>query len=284
MLDFIVAALYLLLVIVLIVMLRASLLRASLSTSSGSAASPSDGLSTFIAIATPIALAVHAYAVYKNLFSADGLQLGFAHAASLIAFVTMLLYWLFALSNARLRFMLLLPLPIAIVAAALPSLMSNAGPLSYGTNANVAFKAHIFVSMVAHSLAAVSVLHAIAMLVMDRFLRRGDLPAWLNELPSLLELERVLNRLLLVIFALMTVTVLSGVFFSEVLYNRPFRVTHKVVFGMAAWLTYGVLLVGQWRAGWRGAIAAKWMIGAYALLLLSYFGSKFVLEVILKRT
>nr|MBP7159323.1 inner membrane protein YpjD [Thermomonas sp.] len=38
-----------------------------------------------------------------------------------------------------------------------------------------------------------------------------------------------------------------------------------------------------WRLGWRGATAVRWTLVAMALLLLAFFGSKFVLELVLAR-
>ncbi len=51
-----------------------------------------------------------------------------------------------------------------------------------------------------------------------------------------------------------------------------------------SWLTFGALLVGRWRYGWRGAVAVRWTLVAMALLVLSFFGSKFMLELVLQRT
>ena len=49
-------------------------------------------------------------------------------------------------------------------------------------------------------------------------------------------------------------------------------------------VAFGVLLLGRWRHGWRGAIAVRWTLTAMALLVLAFFGSKFVLELVLHRT
>lgn len=43
------------------------------------------------------------------------------------------------------------------------------------------------------------------------------------------------------------------------------------------------LRIGRWRRGWRGRPAIHWTLGGFVLLLLAYFGNKFVLEIILKR-
>ena len=60
--------------------------------------------------------------------------------------------------------------------------------------------------------------------------------------------------------------------------------THKSVFSVLGWVTFGGLLWGRWRYGWRGRIAVRWTLTGFLMLVLAYVGSKFVLEVILGRT
>jgi ABC-type uncharacterized transport system permease subunit len=42
-----------------------------------------------------------------------------------------------------------------------------------------------------------------------------------------------------------------------------------------------VLLLGHSRSGWRGRTVTYGALAAFALLLLAYFGSKFVIEILL---
>ena len=49
------------------------------------------------------------------------------------------------------------------------------------------------------------------------------------------------------------------------------------------WLTFGALLFGRWRYGWRGRVALRWIIAGTVFVFLAYLGYKFVLEVILGR-
>ncbi len=53
---------------------------------------------------------------------------------------------------------------------------------------------------------------------------------------------------------------------------------------MLAWLVFGTLLWGRRYRGWRGRTAVRLTIGGILLLALSYFGSKWVLEVVLARS
>ena len=51
-----------------------------------------------------------------------------------------------------------------------------------------------------------------------------------------------------------------------------------MVLSLIAWLVFGLLLMGHSRFGWRGRAAVRWTLGGYALLLLAYFGVRFILE------
>ena len=103
------------------------------------------------------------------------------------------------------------------------------------------------------------------------------------DLPPLLTMEAMLFRLIHVAFLLLTVTLVSGIFFSEDLFGRALRFDHKTVFAMLSWLIFVALLLGRHLRGWRGRIALRWTLTGFAALLLAYVGSRFVLEVILGR-
>ena len=102
-------------------------------------------------------------------------------------------------------------------------------------------------------------------------------------LPPLLTLERFLFRLVAAGFVLLTLTLASGMLFSEQIFGKPVTFTHKTVFSVLGWLTFGALLWGRWRYGWRGRVALRWIIAGTVFVFLAYLGSKFVLEVLLGR-
>ena len=82
---------------------------------------------------------------------------------------------------------------------------------------------------------------------------------------------------------LLTLTLVSGMLFTEQLFGKPFTLTHKSVFSALGWLTFGALLWGRWRYGWRGRVALRWIIAGTVFVFLAYLGSKFVIEVLLGR-
>ena len=102
-------------------------------------------------------------------------------------------------------------------------------------------------------------------------------------MPPLLTMERLLFQMLAAGFVLLTLTLASGIVFSEEIFGRALRLDHKTVFGILAWLIFGVLLLGRAVYGWRGRTALNGTFAGFAALLLAYVGSRFVVEVVLGR-
>ena len=82
---------------------------------------------------------------------------------------------------------------------------------------------------------------------------------------------------------LATVALIALVLKRRDLTLYAFDPTHAHAIGLSPRFL-GALLLGRWRKGWRGAKAVHWTLAAMALLVLAFFGSKFVLELILERT
>jgi ABC-type uncharacterized transport system permease subunit len=100
----------------------------------------------------------------------------------------------------------------------------------------------------------------------------------------LLTLEQLLFRVIGAAFVFLTLTLATGIAFSETLFGRAMRLDHKTVFAILSWLTFGLLLAGRLLYGWRGRTALRWTLTGFLMLLLAYVGSRFVLEVVLHRT
>jgi ABC-type uncharacterized transport system permease subunit len=109
------------------------------------------------------------------------------------------------------------------------------------------------------------------------------LPRILHSLPPLLTMETLLFRLIAVGFVLLTLTLASGVLFSEEIFGKAFQFNHKVLFGFISWGVFAILLWGHHFYGWRGRVAVHWTMSGFGFLLLAYLGSKFVLEVLLHK-
>ena len=228
-----------------------------------------------------MALVLHGMLVYSGVLADEGLNLGVSNSISLIIWLTVAIYWLASLAVPGLASIQGLWAPVALAAVILQALVPSHYLVHYG--GDPLFTLHFAIAMLAYSLFIVATMHAVVMLAEQKWLHRGVMPPFLRSLPPLLEMEALLFRILFAAFVLLTLTVVSGIFFSEQLFKRPFQFTHKTVFGMLSWAIFGSLLWGRYFRGWRGKRAVYWTLWGFAALLLAYLGSKFVLEIILKR-
>ena len=232
-------------------------------------------------VLVPVALVLHAALLYRGVLTADGLDLNVANAVSMLVWLTVLIYWLASLAFEGLSGMLGMMAPAAFIAVGLPALMPMHHIVNYG--GDPFFVLHFGVAMLAYSLFIVATVHALVMLAEEKWLHRGVLPPFLRTLPPLLVMEALLFRILFAAFVLLTLTVVSGVFFSEQLFGKPFEFNHKTVFAIVSWFIFGGLLAGRYLRGWRGRTAVYWTLAGFTALMLAYVGSKAVLELILHR-
>lgn len=140
---------------------------------------------------------------------------------------------------------------------------------------------HAWCALLAYATLSVAAVLAVLQFIQERALRQRRLHGWLRALPPLTELETLLFRTIAVGFILLTATLLTGILFVEDLMAQ--HLAHKTVFSVLSWLAFGGLLLGRWRYGWRGAKAVGWTLIAMLLLVLAFFGTSLVLELILRR-
>jgi ABC-type uncharacterized transport system permease subunit len=246
------------------------------------AAGPAPGSEVrFESVLVPVALVLHGMLLYQRIVVADGLDLGVANSVSMLTWLTVLIYWLAGLAFHGLNPILGLMAPFALVAVLLQAFVPTRHVVTYG--GDPLFTLHFAIAMLAYSLFTVAAVHALVMLAEEKWLHKGILPPFLKSIPPLLEMEALLFRILLAAFVLLTLTVVTGIFFSEQLFGKPFTFTHKVFFGVLSWAIFGALLAGHYARGWRGRTAVRWTLAGFAALLLAYVGSKVVLELILRR-
>ena len=144
---------------------------------------------------------------------------------------------------------------------------------------------HIALGMASYALLACAVLHAWLVTRAEAALRQPGSDSLVTGNLPVLTLERLMFGFVWAGWILLSATLLAGLLFDEWLYGSalPFQWTHKVVFAWLAWLTFALLLMGRWRLGWRGRKAVRMVYAGSVFLLLSYIGSRFVLEALLQR-
>lgn len=225
-------------------------------------------------------LGIHGALLFGTMFSGGALRIGVGDAVSAILWLAVLIYWVGGLFY-RLEGLQALIMPAAAIAVLLPALFPAARPLP---NAELlAFKLHLLISMLAYSLFTIASLHVLLMAMLERRLHRGALPAGLRTMPPLLTMETLLFRIIWAGFVMLSLTLASGVVFSEEVFGRAAQLNHKTIFGIVSWLVFGALLFGRHVHGWRGRVAVRWTLTGFLMLVLAYLGSKFVVEILLGR-
>ncbi|MDE1183248.1 cytochrome c biogenesis protein CcsA [Paraburkholderia sp.] len=262
------------------------------------AISAASGMSATGRALLAVALLAHGVLLHTTIFQANAMYFGFAFALSAMFWLGAGIYWIesffFPLDGLR-----LLVLPLAFVASLLPLGFNGVRVLPYA--AAPMFKLHFLIANIAYGLFAIAALHAILMLLVERRLHamrgtnaqrlaaasaaagNGWLSSWLDTLPPLLTLEKLLFRLIAAGFVLLTLTLVSGIVFSEQLIDRALSLDHKTVFAILSWVMFGALLTARRVSGWRGRAALRWVLASFVALLLAYVGSRFVFEVLLHR-
>jgi ABC-type uncharacterized transport system permease subunit len=236
-----------------------------------------------------LALLLHGWLLHKDIFGGDlnlgGFNFGLANALSCIFWLTVLIYWLadLGLFNAerQLQSLQAFVLPPAAIFAVLPA-FSSSSHLMPEANASL-FIVHIGIALLAYSLFTFAALHALLMAIAERSLHNKPTLIKLPSFPPLMVMESLLFRVIALGFVLLTLTLLSGMLFSEEIFGKPLQFNHKVVFSIASWLIYGWLLFGRYQYGWRGKKAIRLTLIGFAILLLAYVGTRFVLQIVLGR-
>lgn len=241
----------------------------------------------FISAGTAIGWLFHAAALWGDLIAPGALRLGFGIMLSSTLWISVGIYWLenrnFSLDGLR-----VMVLPCAAAAVILPTVFPGSIVMLDGKS--WLFSWHIAIAMLAYSTLTVAAFHAVLMALQETRLHaypsvsnNSLFTAAIDRLPALLTMEKLLFRLIAFGFALLTLTVLSGVFFSEQLFGKAFKWDHKNLFTMLSWALFGLLLAGRKWRGWRGKTALTFTLTGFATLFLAYIGSRFVFEVVLHR-
>ena len=226
------------------------------------------------------ALMVHAIGLTRSILAPDGMHFSFGLALSLMMWLAVLIYWLESFM-ARMEGMQPMVLPLAALCALLPVVFPTDHVIAKAEATG--FQFHFLTAMLAYSLLTLAALHAVFMGFTENALHRRLIKRGLAGLPSLMAMETLLFRMLMLGFVLLSLAVGSGLLFSELIFGKPLSFDHKAVFAIASWCIFATLLIGRHVWGWRGKRALRLTLAGFALLILAYFGSRFVVEIILGR-
>ncbi|WP_053981330.1 cytochrome C assembly family protein [Marinagarivorans algicola] len=231
-------------------------------------------------VAVPLLLAGaligHAYSAYSLLVTPNGYDFSLFRIAPLFFWVANLLVLASSIRKPLYNmFALLLPLTALSLLSAL--FLADSSQSLIQLSAGVF--AHIVLSIFAYSTLTIATMHALILAYQNKQLHNRHATGFVRLLPPLQTMEALLFELLWTGQLLLSAAIISGALFVEDMLAQ--HLVHKSVFSALAWLTYSVLLWGRHQMGWRGFVAVRWTLSGFGFLILAYFGSKLVLEIIL---
>lgn len=224
-----------------------------------------------------VGMLAHAALLYPHVVTLYGLNFNLFNTISLISLFFLFFYVIFSLYRP------IVSLGILAAPTALAGMIVGyigRAPYRPITDISVGLEAHILLSLAAYCVLLMAALQALFLRLQIRELKHQSIHRfWVNKLPSLQSMESLLFDMLLVGFVLLSIALGIGFVYVEDLLAQ--HLAHKTVFSVLSWLLFGALLLGNWRAGWRGKRAANMTIYAFILLAIGFVGSKFVLEMLL---
>jgi len=223
-------------------------------------------------------LITHAALIYITTVS-NGINLNFSNSFLILSWVTVLFYFLInkkmqcnGLENFTLT-------PTILIILCHP-FIKNDHHLEIQMSINSIL--HILIAILSYSLLTVGAIFSIFILLFENNLMKKDnTPENYTSNFSLLSMEDILFKIYWFGFILLSITLFSGILFTNEIFATSVIWNHKTIFSFMAWVTYGAMLLGRIRYGWRGKKAVIISLVAFMLLFLSYFGTKFVLEILL---
>ena len=221
------------------------------------------------------AMLLHAVSLFLLMDTASGINLGIFVVLSLTGLILAFVVFVTSL-RLPLHNLFIFAFPLAMLGLS-ASLLGNEYDVAIDMGPGLL--AHILSSIFAYTLLLMAACQALILLAQARFLSDKASIGILRLLPPLETMEHSLFGLLNAGVGLLTLSIISGFAFLEDMFAQ--HVVHHTALSLASWLIFVALLIGRRYLGWRGRVAIRWTLFGFVLLLVAYFGSKLVMEVII---
>lgn len=237
----------------------------------------SDQIDRKVMLLGGLALLCHAFIVWAGVTGDNGYALGFYKISALI-FLVINLACAASLARRPLQNLLVILFPLSAMSVLVSTFAPNTASLS--TNLPAGLLLHIGSSILAYSVLTLAAAQAALVAAQDYQLRNRHTRGIVQILPPLQLMESMLFELLWVGVVLLSVAIISGFVFLDDLFAQ--QLVHKTVLSIVAWALFSILLWGRYQLGWRSQTAVRFTLAGFMVLMLGFFGSKLVLELILQ--
>jgi len=239
-----------------------------------------------------LALVAQAVGLDALVLAGGNLHLSWLLALSVAVWLGLVVFWLESLI-VKIDGLLLILLPIAGMVTLFTAIFPGSHLIT--SAAESALRGHLLLALGAYGLITIAAVQSVLMAALDHHLHHPQgvvdnagalkraIGRVLDAQPPLLTQERLLFRIIWIAFGALTLAIISGGLISLATTGNWLPFDHKTVFTVLSWLTFGMLLLGRHLWGWRGRIALRYTLVGFVFVLLSYTGSRFVIEVLLSQ-
>jgi ABC-type uncharacterized transport system permease subunit len=224
-----------------------------------------------------LAVVAHAISAFGVIKSTDGYHFGIFEITTLIT-ASISLSALISSLRKPLENLFLGLFPLAILSIIASLLISSNYP---ATEMSTGLAMHVLISILAFSFIIIAALQAGFLAYQNHQLKHHRTHGLIQKLPPLQDMEVFLFELLWVGECLLSLAIVAGFIFVDTIWAIE-GVPHKIFFSVLAWVVFAVLLWGRHHMGWRGRTAIRGTLIGFSLLLVGFYGSKFVLEYLLQ--
>lgn len=224
-----------------------------------------------------LAIIGHTLILQNSLHLEQGLNLSLFTSGSLVSWLVALVLFISSLRQ-KVDNLFIAVFPMAAVLLLLNAFIAQPDPKPFSTQAI----SHILLSILAYSVFTLAAFQTVLLHKQTSALKHNIGGRFLNSLPPLQTMERLLFEMLWTGFILLSASLLTGFVFAENIITQ--HLVHKSFFALISWAIFAILLFGRYAWGWRGHKAMRWTLSGFFCLMLGFFGSKLVLEFVISTT
>jgi len=241
---------------------------------------PEQGPASSIAGIMAIAIALNIWAIHLlGSMTAQGINFTLATGVAVIILLTHAIYSIGILRHGIQGLGLFLLPATAIPLFLIPNLPQAHAP-NWVHTSSLLETSHLLISLVAYAVLTLAALHAVMQIMLDRALKKKRISMLVQALPSLVDIERHMFAQVKLATILIAASILTGLSWQWVEFQHFALFSHKVLLALFAFGVLVLLQVKRHRASWSTRIASRTVLTAYGLLVLAYFGVKFIQSLI----
>jgi ABC-type uncharacterized transport system permease subunit len=219
-----------------------------------------------------LASIIHGALLWGTLLDDSNIQMGLGVSLSLAGWLSTLLVIISSIKK-PMESLGIIVFPLSLLSLWLTPLLPPPHLLAMGIGI------HALASLIAYTLLGLAAAQAALIIFQEKRLRERKWHGLLGALPPLALMEQTLLEWLVASFVTLSFALLSGAIFVDNMIAQ--HLAHKTFFSVISWLLLAILIWGHIKHGWRGQRAARLVLWGYAMIVLGYAGSQFVIEVVL---